>query len=630
MSVYTTNNGDFVVGDVFPTENTTLFSPLTGFAPITTDIPTVIVPQDYYDQIRSMSDSLEVFTQVNDFRNSVYEDFDGVLEGLRNDFTLLNNESYMLWGNLATGGIGFINRTADACALVICWGVAEVSGGFSPAITDIGMNYKVTLPDPGDLVNGLTANVLPAGTYDNGFSIYQMWNVSQDGLATMSDYLSYLYGPTRSNQSKKIQETPIDLYGNIEFNATALNMSDDYLCGYTEELPTGISSFDEPYWLARALQRKIKYFNGSGQPLRMYNGTNVFGGAEQSKKVNPYGGGSTSGGGGGYGNQQRNNTAIPDDGTPTTTMLDTGLVSLYNPSQAELTDFASFLFTGITESISNVFKRMLSNPLDGVLTAHMVHFKPTISGMENIKFLGINSGCSAYTVSEQYYEFEYDIKINDFWSSYHDYTETKLQIFIPYCGTYDLDIREFIGGTLTLIMKIDILSGAVVASVRSKKTQLGFNHVKIDNPFYTFTGNCILSMPLSSTDWKNSFNAIIGTAGAILTGNPAAAIPAFGSVMGGGLATTQKAGSIGSNYGYLGQQTPYIILYHPELSVPSGSKWSYQDYAGYPSNVLKDITNIGSNTYLQLDFEENYLKNIHCTPEEMSEIKRLLKEGVWI
>lgn len=631
MSSYTTSNGEFVVGDIFSTNNTTDFSVLQGYAPITTDKPTPIIPYQYYDQIRSKSDNIQVYQQVNSFRNTVYENFDDVLDGLRNDFTLLNNEAYMLWGNLATGGIGFINRTDTTCALIICWGISEVSGGFSPHITDLTMNYHITLPAPDEgLISGLSAEVPRAGTYENSFLMFQLWNVTQDGLAQMSNNMAFVYGATRSNQSKIIQTEPITLYGDIVFNSTGINISDDYLCGYTEELPTGISMFDEPYWTARATQRKIQYLNGTNQPLLLYNGTNVFGGAEQTKNINPYGGGSTSGGGGGYGSQSRNNDTIPDEGTPDTTMLSTGFVSLYNPSKSELQNFATFLFSGVTESISNVFKRMISNPLDGVLTAHMVHFKPTVSGMENIKFLGVNSGASAYIVTDQYYEFEYDIKINDFWSSYHDYTETKLQIFIPYCGTYDLDIREFIGGTLTLIMKIDILSGSVVASVRSKKTQLGYNHVKLDNPFYTFTGNCILSIPLSSVDWKNSFNAIMGIGTSVLSGNPVNIIPTVGGVVSGGLATTQKTGSIGSNYGYLGQQTPYIILYHPELSVPSSTKWSYQDYVGYPSNVLKNVSDIGDNTYLQIDFTENYLKDLHCTLDEMNEIKRLFKEGVWL
>ena len=80
------------------------------------------------------------------------------------------------------------------------------------------------------------------------------------------------------------------------------------------------------------------------------------------------------------------------------------------------------------------------------------------------------------------------------------------------------------------------------------------------------------------------------------------------------------SGSMGGSGGMLGVQTPYLIIERPRQSMPEGMN----KYCGFPSNIyykLYDLEGFTQIEYIHLD-------NIPATAEELSEIDRLLKQGV--
>ena len=408
------------------------------------------------------------------------------------------------------------------------------------------------------------------------------------------------------------------------------NTSNAYLDNFTTTMPSDNAILAYKYDVERTIQRKLRYYDQivDLNEINAVEGTSLFSGATNNEVTNPYNKSSSSGGGG-YGSGNRYSEQCGDDSLPDIDLVGTGLVDIYNLDKSQMNDFCTYLYSGITDNIANTIKRMLANPLDGVISAHLVRFTPSTSGTGNIKYCGFDTGVSAKLVDKQYYKCIYKISIPAIYDGFLDYNgNTKLQIYIPYIGFRELNMNDFVGGTLKLTIKIDIVTGAVYAAVWSELKQLGYNNVKLNSTVYEFTGNCAMTIPLSGTDWRNTFSTLSSLAVGAISQNPFAIAGAAASAMG-GLVSVDRTSSATANYGYLGDQKPYIIITHPEASVPD---W-FQQARGYQTNItvpkLKNAIDYGSTNFIKVRNGSLDLKNVHATDEEKEEICRLLYEGVY-
>ena len=124
--------------------------------------------------------------------------------------------------------------------------------------------------------------------------------------------------------------------------------------------------------------------------------------SEDENGSDPSGSGGISTGGGGYGNpsQETGDEDFTDlDGLNLITAINSGLATLYNPTQVQLANFANFLYTGITENISAQIKKLIADPIDFVLFVALAKFTPPTSSFEEIGFAGIGSGVSAQKIT---------------------------------------------------------------------------------------------------------------------------------------------------------------------------------------------------------------------------------------
>ena len=633
MSYEMTSEGQLAVGDISFMMGTSNMGDIYGWAPVEPDMPSYLSFNDYKEAIQSKTPvgQNNLLLKIDGFVNSEFASRDLLTTAYHELFGDIEENTVMAWGSLCDGGVGFANYDSSNLVFIINKGIKKNQNEtVSPVIVYVTQPYMITITNNGAHRAEIASNVPETGTYENGFFVTRTWQMYRDqSMARSTREFRVFTGNIQCCQSY-IEEDPIthiDAYLNVVFNAYALNAVEDYLNSYTSEMPATLPTDDLSYFKARSLQRKFYalsnlVFNYDTDPT--IDNTTLFGGYSDDYSDSPYGPSSNSSGDGGYGKQTYWSEPCNDDGLPEDDILGTGLVDLYNPTKTELRNFSEFLFSGITDSMINVIKRMLSNPLDGVISAHMIHTKPPTSAIQSIKFCGFDSNCTANVVSNQFneiiYTFTFDDSIILRYKSFLDNKQyARLKIFLPYSGYHELDIDEFInGGAITARYKLDYLSGNCYISVEAKTPQKRGN--QLEGVVATFTGNFSNPMPLSSIDYRNFFASALGIGASAVAGNPV-------GVVSSALATrlnVDKSGDIATNYGFMGKQEPFILLEHPCPSIPV----DYDKYKGYPSNVTTNLK--GLKHFIKVQDGTMWATNIPCTDEEKEEIKTLFEGGVYI
>lgn len=334
---------------------------------------------------------------------------------------------------------------------------------------------------------------------------------------------------------------------------------------------------------------------------------------------------------------------IGDDDLPTISVMDTGLVTLYNPTVGELGDLGRFLWSDAFSV--DTFKKLFSDPFDTLLGLSILPVTPTVSGRHDIYFGNIDSGVSCNVVSNQFLKVDMgSLTLNETYASAFDYApSTQVDIYLPFIGSHGLNTNDVMGSTLHLIYKFDLLSGGCIAELFINHTSQGNKKSGLKyNPnmglAYTFTGQCSCSIPLTSNNYNGMIHSIIqsvGTVGAIgasvATGNPAlglASVATSAATIGlqANTPTVQRSGSLGSSNALLSCLTPYLSVQRAHICKPG----HFYSKRGIPSQVYVDkISSIGNGNYFQIaDCADLHANGASDT--ELAEIKSILTSGaVW-
>lgn len=309
--------------------------------------------------------------------------------------------------------------------------------------------------------------------------------------------------------------------------------------------------------------------------------------------------------------------------------INSGLISIFNPTQDEIRQFCNFLFSGITEDISAFFKRLMSNPLDYVISLSMVHYTPAVKNTAEIKFGGVGSGVVSNLVAREIQIIECGtwecVGQFDTWLDYSNMTSAK--IHLPYCGVFDLDVDLIMNSIISLKYIIDNLTGSCVAQLTITHTPKFQDDRDIKGTRYEFTGNVFKPMPLSASDYRSAIQGIltaIGGVGAIASGNPISGITSIASGVMSIKPNIQHASKADSNFGYLSNQNAFIEVIRPNPSIPTNQPYR----VGYPTNKWLKLGDCSGLTIVTSGtFNAN---NISCTDDEKTQIINLLESGVII
>lgn len=360
----------------------------------------------------------------------------------------------------------------------------------------------------------------------------------------------------------------------------------------------------------------------------LLNGMDNIGSSAQTLDTdNPYGegGSATVGGGDGkYGDiDATDGTAVPD--LPALSAVDTGFISLYNPTTANLKALYQFLWSNLFDL--NTFKKLFADPMDCLISLGITPCVPASSGATNIMFGNVDSGVNATELSTQFAQVDCgSVDIDKYIGSFLDYSPfVKIQLFLPYIGFVHLGTDDIMGGSINVTYNCDCLSGECIAFVSHSSRGV----------LYSYHGNCRAELPITGANYaaslKNYYEQLSGIIPATIngaSGGPMGAIAGFAgsalsaaeSVMLNNKPDFQRSGSCAGSAGMIGVQTPFVVIERPRFSVPD----KIQKYAGQTSNITMYLGDCSG--YTAVDFV--HLDGLNATADEITEIEDLLYKGV--
>jgi hypothetical protein len=343
--------------------------------------------------------------------------------------------------------------------------------------------------------------------------------------------------------------------------------------------------------------------------------------------VSPYDTGTTDNGG---------NPGVPapqdhitDTNIPTLSGLNNGIVTLYRPTEAQLSQISAFLWS---DNVLDNFKKYFNNFADNLLNLYILPFIPAGLNTKTFKVGNMTSDITDVEFcTQRFYDIDMgSVNIEKLWDCYLDFAPyTKLEIYLPYLGMHSLDVDEFmcptkidgtlqrgLGSVLSLTYRLDILTGVIVAKV------------KLNGDIrYQFEGRVGATIPLTGQTYASMVQGIV-TAGAglistIATGGltaPMSAAAAVAGTVNAAKPSVERVGNISGDASMLCTNEPYIVISRPNKP----ELINQARYTGFPSYKTDTIGNFEGFTQVI----DAHIDGISCTEEERAMILSLLKEGV--
>lgn len=304
---------------------------------------------------------------------------------------------------------------------------------------------------------------------------------------------------------------------------------------------------------------------------------------------------------------------------PGTNVISSGLISMYNPDNTLLRQFAGVLWGNDFEQS---IKKILNDPFDGIIGLSLIPFDPHTLGSVSCVVGNYDTEISMPAVDQQYMQLDCgSLKINESWHNALDYSPaTDIDIFIPFVGFKRLKTEDAMNNTIYLKYNVDLLTGAAVAFVKCG-----------DKVMYTYPCKLSYDVPLTGSNKSALYTGMINVAMSAIRGaSMGGALGAVGGAATSAISTAtskqsdiERSGAITSNTGELGEFTPYIIIHRPVQSMPA----DFKTIKGYQSNITAKLNQLTG--YTEVDYI--HLEGISgATDSELEEIESLLKEGVII
>lgn len=322
-----------------------------------------------------------------------------------------------------------------------------------------------------------------------------------------------------------------------------------------------------------------------------------------------------------------NPTPVPTDtpaspsAPPVVTGSSNALWAVYNPTFSEVSAVGSYLWSS---SIIDIVQKFFANPMDGIISLHMIYTTPTTGATQNIKLGYLDSGVSAKTVTNQYKIIDCgEILVPEYYQDVRDYSPyTKCDIFLPFIGIRSLAPEDVINCKLKVKYTVDVLTGAILAELFI--TKRGATQC-----LYTFAGNGSVQIPLTGGDRTRLLSGIVSGVTAAVGGAAVGGIAgmAAGAVHGvQGLHNTssvERTGNFSANAGAMGIKKPYLIINRKDAYDAIG----YNTIIGYPANIACRLSDCSGYTKVNSVHVENIPG---ATENEKERILTVLRTGIII
>ena len=350
--------------------------------------------------------------------------------------------------------------------------------------------------------------------------------------------------------------------------------------------------------------------------------------AKKTDPDNPYDGGDDKGDDDNTsGDYDHTSDPVPEPDLPSVSVTDSGLVTLFAPTESQLKSLANYLWSDAF-SLDN-FKKMLNNPMDCILGLTIVPVNVPRGSAREITVGNIVTTISCDICPTQYVKVDcgtFTFDRHSMTNSYLDYAPySKCYLYLPFIGVQEINIDDFMQSTMHVVYHVDILTGAMFCYV-----------MRGSSVMYTYMGQCAENVPLSSSSYSNTIGSIMSAAASIvgvasMAATGGATAPVATGLLAGATTSTANAvsslkpsvahsGSIGGGAGIMGVNYPYLIFNTPHVSIPSQQR----HYTGYPSNQIVKLSALkGFNVIQAINLSVS-----GANDSEMNEIESILKGGV--
>lgn len=315
---------------------------------------------------------------------------------------------------------------------------------------------------------------------------------------------------------------------------------------------------------------------------------------------------------------------------PSTSALDIGVISVFNPSTQQMQDLTQEMQN--QDFLDEIAKYFKNSPLEGIMSCHVVPIDVSTSGSDTPHFGNWTFETTMPKVSEQFYTVNFgSIKLEKKFASFLDFSPyTRVQVYLPYIGYREIDVDDAMGNNIGVKYNFDIITGAILAQVLIN-----------DSVHYQFSGSAIMQFPLTSSNHNNLISSIVGlvTSGATtvaglavggLTGGVGTAMAVGGAMS---LASSavhtvasskpeiQHGGSFAMTNGFLSVKTPYLVVNRPNVKVPD----DFAKYSGRMTNKTKFVSECSGYT----EFASVDVNSLTALEDEKAEIESILKGGFY-
>lgn len=334
-----------------------------------------------------------------------------------------------------------------------------------------------------------------------------------------------------------------------------------------------------------------------------------------------------TGGGGGYFSRPDEEVGVP--GLPSVSVCDTGFVSLYKVTAAEMRALATFMWD---DNFYNSIVKNFNSPMENIISLKMVPFNPG-GDPSNIVIGNLDSGVGSTKLSTSYFHISCGKKdVPEFFKSFADYSPytPAVHCFLPFVGIVQLSPDDVMGGSIKIDYNIDVFSGACVAFISCNTN--GKWHV-----LQQHQGQITAEFPLSGQNFLSVYNSMISAGSKIVggavqgfAGKKVNAGAAADGLIGGAMDLMNakpdylRSGSVSSTAGMMGTQYPYLIFSTPQYIMAE----NYREVKGYTSNLKCHIGSCSG--FLQATTDNSELSSIPCTEEERNYIRQMLAEGIYV
>lgn len=334
---------------------------------------------------------------------------------------------------------------------------------------------------------------------------------------------------------------------------------------------------------------------------------------------------STFGGGDGSGEDPDAIEKMPIPDLPSLSAVDTGLVTLYTATNAQLQSLGGYLWSSLWDIETN-FKKLFSDPMNCLIGLSIVPVIPSAGGAQNVKFGNITTNIALNVLASQFVEVDCgSVSIKEYIGSFLDYSPyVNISIYLPYVGYRELSPDDVMNDTIHVVYHVDVLSGGCCAMIETSKKGL----------LYSFNGSCITNVPITAINYSGAIQNAVSAVGAGLTtaagiATGAAPLTAVGATQMlqsasntamNSKPTIQRSGAMGGAAGLMSCQKPFLVITRPRMSVPA----NLNKFVGLTTNVTMKLSQVKGFTQV----EHVHLSGIAATEDEKDELQTLLRQGV--